>query len=276
MRAEISRVLNYASASCMSPSTSTTACPGGLFALSGVTVVEDAHEEIFELYMELAGSSTGDDTGGLGYMDGKEPLLDIELVLDPPKHERDSFSKPKRKEKTPKSIVVNAKVQQDLTALKGRKGDTGSVLWRSSLHLARHILLQHHFPPERPLIDPKVLKASSVLELGAGTGLLATLLSPLCGRYTASDRLENLALVRRNLELNKVKAELAEIDWEEPGQGDALYDLILAVDCIYNESLVIPLVNTINRYMSPSTIAWVVVELRSSDVVSRPNSLHSP
>lgn len=55
------------------------------------------------------------------------------------------------------------------------------------------------------------------------------------------------------------------------------YDLILAVDCIFNESLVLPLVDTFAEYAGGrasqgrerTAVIWVVVELRSSDVVSR-------
>lgn len=226
------------------------------------------------------------------------------------------------------------------------------MLWRSSLHLARFLLTQHHFPPIKPLLHPDRLRSARILELGAGTGLLALLLSPLCAEYTASDRLENLKLVRRNLELNAVDVSsdgivkpsvvaapsktkkkarkdevvgngeaiakrvlLEEIDWvevseerrrnelrsarpggltspttrglsldsrsstsrHEPGSENGAgnggqYDLVLAVDCIYNENLVQPLVDTLAKYCQPGgrTIVWVVVELRSSDVVSPP------
>ncbi len=53
-------------------------------------------------------------------------------------------------------------------------------------------------------------------------------------------------------------------------EGEGKYDLVLAVDCIYNENLVQPLVDTLHAYCprGGKTIVWVVVELRSSDVVS--------
>lgn len=177
----------------------------------------------------------------------------------------------------------------------------GSVLWRSSLYLARHILSQYYHPSAEitPLLDPALLKSSRILELGCGTGLLAVLLSRICGQYTASDRLENLKLVQRNIELNGLtigngnvntlgslqnSVELEEIDWvqvsedgkkrnsrPEPERNPEEYDLVLAVDCIYNEALVPPLVDTFARYcpIGGRTMVWVVVELRSADVVSQ-------
>ncbi|RSH80770.1 hypothetical protein EHS25_007106 [Saitozyma podzolica] len=223
-------------------------CPGGLFNFPpGSVLVEDADEEIMELYMDLASvsSSSADDapdSGGLGFLDSTKSAIEIDWELSPGVHEVDSgivetrgedaastsgiasraggagsgsrrrttgARAVKRTRPNPapvRSVQVRATIQQDLGALKGRKGDTGSVLWRSSLHLAHHLLTQHHFPPSThpPLLDPAVLGRTAILELGAGTGVLAVLLSGMCGGYTASDRIENLRLVKRNLELNGV------------------------------------------------------------------------
>lgn len=161
-----------------------------------------------------------------------------------------------------------------------------------SLHLARHLLTQHYFPPPVPLLRPEALEKCSVLELGAGTGVLAALLAPLCGSYVATDLDANLRLVRRNVEANAgaVKrssgeagrvATIEPLDWVEVSTArrraesrgttyllDYTPDLVLAVDCIYNEHLVQPLVDTLSVACSKGAIAWVVVELRSSDVVS--------
>lgn len=47
------------------------------------------------------------------------------------------------------------------------------------------------------------------------------------------------------------------------------YDLVVAVDCIYNEALIPPFVSTLEYHTTKGkTIALVVCELRSSDVVS--------
>lgn len=163
------------------------------------------------------------------------------------------------------------------------------IVLTSSLYLAKHVLQQYHYPSTHslPLLNYATLARSSVIELGSGTGLLAILLSPLCKSYTASDLLINLRLCSRNLQLNGIGVmedassgvRMEEIDWFDMPTSresnivttsDHAYDLILAVDCVFNEALALPLINTMNRYCRTGshTAALVVVELRSPDVVS--------
>lgn len=163
------------------------------------------------------------------------------------------------------------------------------------MYFGRHVLQQHHFPPSLcpPLFDASLLARASILELGCGTGLLAILLSPLCKSYTASDLMINLRLCSRNLKLNSIDVtaepgcgvSMEEIDWFDTSRDSRTdsgfsmnYDLILAVDCVFNEALALPLISTLNRYCSlgSRTVALVIVELRSSDVVSDSPDLANP
>ncbi|WWD08174.1 hypothetical protein V865_006285 [Kwoniella europaea PYCC6329] len=335
-------------------------CPNDLFNFDDQCVlVEDADEEIMELYMSLASTSPetteltiDDNSGGLGFLNSNESILEITIDLTPPlplsssnvpvnggsvhKRERGQKKKPPQNRSVDNVVV---KVQQDLGMLKSKKGDTGSVLWRSSLHLSTQLIRQSTYPTSypRPIFNSDILGKSSILELGSGTGLLAVLLSRLCGRYTSSDRLENLKLVKKNCEINGIgiedgsvslvsniekdkdkekenrllkvkpnenksgqghskmttipeirpKVNLEEIDWiaisqerkshperwpSSPTQEKAEYDLILAVDCIYNEYLVQPLIDALAKYCKKGkgegNVVWVVVELRSSDVLT--------
>lgn len=51
-------------------------------------------------------------------------------------------------------------------------------------------------------------------------------------------------------------------------EEEACFDLILAVDCIYNEHLARPLARALTRSSAPGrTVALVVLETRSEDVV---------
>ncbi|KAK6904237.1 hypothetical protein I203_107753 [Kwoniella mangroviensis CBS 8507] len=336
------------------PSTPIPKCPNDLFHFDDQCVlVEDADEEIMELYMSLASTSPettklaiDDDSGGLGFLNSNESILEITIDLTSPPpfnvpvnggsvnlKERGQKKKPPQNRSVDNVVV---RVQQDLGMLKSQKGDTGSVLWRSSLHLSTQLLRQSTYPTSypRPIFNSDILGKSSILELGSGTGLLAVLGSRLCGRYTSSDRLENLKLVKKNCEINgiviedgsvlvsniekdkgkenrlsKVKSSenrpghghskmttipeirpkvvLEEIDWiaisqerkshperwsSSLAEENPKYDLILAVDCIYNEYLVQPLIDTLAKYCKRGkgggNVVWVVVELRSSDVLT--------
>lgn len=135
-------------------------------------------------------------------------------------------------------------------------------------------------PTFTPLVSPTLAKTSSVLELGAGTGLSSVLLHKIFGSWTATDQYDNLKLISRNLKENKLEdvVGIKEVDWfqslerasqSSPRQEGGEYDLVLAIDCIYNEALIKPLVATFDRYTKRGkTLVWVVIELRSSDVVS--------
>ena len=137
-----------------------------------------------------------------------------------------------------------------------------------------------------------MLKSSHVLELGAGTGLLSVILGPLVARYTATDIAPILPLIRKNLALNfdgwpapsslpsspsevpksGANVHVEELDWLAPLPRASRIvsppvDLVLAIDCIYNPSLLPALVSTLDRVSNADTVALVVMELRQEDVV---------
>ncbi|KAF9219757.1 hypothetical protein BS17DRAFT_882714 [Gyrodon lividus] len=202
--------------------------------------------------------------------------------------------------------VVEMEIAQDPTALRSRNGDTGSVVWRASTELSKAVLQQHFFPPESPIFDREKLAGCNCLELGSGTGLLGIAFAPLVRAYTVTDIRALLPLIRKNISLNssgwhdgnigllggsKFDLAVEELDWttlmslpsgtararycpvpkvtltSEP-ESDNEWDLVLAVDCIYNPSLIPALVDTIDA-VSTAGRTWVLVvaELRQEDVV---------
>ena len=73
----------------------------------------------------------GPDFRGLGYVDSHKDILDIVFDI---KYEVPVASEtPKRKSKAPRQgqKTIEIQLHQDKTALRSRKGDTGSVVWRA-------------------------------------------------------------------------------------------------------------------------------------------------
>lgn len=133
--------------------------------------------------------------------------------------------------------------------------------------------------PHYNLFTPSLLANAEILELGGGTGVLSTLLAPLVGSWTVTDIPELLPLIQKNHNRNHQRlassnVDVLELDWtwtEQQFQKNAKqvanhqYHLVFAVDCLYNESLVQPFVNTLNRINTKFVV--VVSELRSADVL---------
>ena len=112
---------------------------------------------------------------GLGYVDSHRDVLDIKFEC-------------KLKDKKPKGPIavktVEIELFQDKTALRTRKGDTGSVLWkarfvlwlleiifhethfRSSIDVGQLILQQYYSNSTESLLDRSLLERQHVLELG--------------------------------------------------------------------------------------------------------------
>jgi len=136
-----------------------------------------------------------------------------------------------------------------------------------------------HFPEPtgRGLFDYAKLRQTHVLELGAGTGLLALALSPLVRKYTATDIPALLPLLRKNVlpepPTTATAVTVAALDWTLPAlrQIDVRADppdVLLVVDCIYHPTLVRPLLTTMTALAAPRhTVALVLAELRAEDVL---------
>ncbi|KAF8624031.1 hypothetical protein AX17_007237 [Amanita inopinata Kibby_2008] len=262
--------------------------------------VVDADEEVFLIYTQLQSkppsSSETDKFRGLGYVNSQKDVLDITFeVKHPPTQSPTNNSSRRRKARSGrkhteaggKTIAVT--LAQDKTALRSRKGDTGSVLWMASIDFAQLILQQIYEAPNQSLFDPQKLQCQHILELGSGTGLLSVIFAPLVGHYTATDIGELIPLIRKNLALNfsgwpncanrlgsNVTAEV--LDWVALASANAslrsrmadfkLVDILLVVDCIYHPSLLPHLVETIDYLSIPDkTAVFVLVELRAEDVV---------
>ncbi|EAU90214.2 hypothetical protein CC1G_05752 [Coprinopsis cinerea okayama7 len=271
------------------------------------------HADIFLIYTDLQGVHASPEDGnryrGLGYIDSTKDVLEIALELlpeDPPKEPTSTEwpsamnveceapkSKQRRRRTRPTATSaqnkgpekVEIELLQDITSLRSRKGDTGSVVWKASIDFARYVLQRHRFPSEQSLFNYERLKECHVLELGSGTGILSILLSPLVAKYTVTDIEALVPLIQKNINKNfpsdtsrpNISAE--PLDWialhsSTPAQRAKLFsndppvDLILVVDCIYHPSLIPPLLSTIDHVTIPDrTTVLVLSELRSEEVL---------
>ncbi|KAL0066078.1 Ribosomal protein lysine methyltransferase [Marasmius tenuissimus] len=283
-----------------------TSFQSGLLALPPESEqVTDADEEIFLLYADLQSHTPSAGTGatsfrGLGHIDSHKDELIVVFELNSvtsPSVQVPSPSRPKKDSRrtrksgknirSAQSLEVEVRILQDKTALRTRKGDTGSVLWHASVDFARLILQQIHFPDPtaHSLVDRDKLKECHILELGAGTGLLGIVLSPLIRKYTITDIDDLVPLIKKNVQLNVPEFPkdsnlvVTSLDWVTlqqvpPSKRPEVFafdpvDLVLVVDCIYHPSLLPSLLETLNFLAIPgTTTVLVVVELRASDVVT--------
>ncbi|KAF5316468.1 hypothetical protein D9619_006592 [Psilocybe cf. subviscida] len=261
--------------------------------------VLDADEEIFVLYSELqSAQGTQDPTAfrGLGYLDSHKDVLEIKFelkdMLAPQKAQKKRRAAAGKAPPTPTRTLgvdktIEIELHQDKTALRSRKGDTGSVVWKASVDFAQLVLQQYYSAASSGLFDREVLGSQHVLELGAGTGLLALALSPLVKHYTVTDIGALIPLIKKNVALNlsgpaaSSSVSVEELDWisihpaSTVSQKKKIYDseanpidLLLLVDCLYHPSLIPPCLSTIDYLtIAGRTSVLVVSELRAEDVM---------
>lgn len=245
--------------------------------LSSVQVL-DSDEEIFLLYTNLqrdSGLSVA--LGGLGQVDSHKDTLQVEFDIvtpAPPSKPRKQKTAKSRAKPAPANIrTISVELAQDKTALRSRKGDTGSVLWRVSLEFAKVILQQLEMNDLEAILDPDVLKETCVLELGAGTGLLGLLLANKAKHYTITDTDPLLPLIQKNVTLNSEAIStqnitVASLDWQTvqstpppllhrvlPFTPESSPGLIIAADCIYHPSLIPPFIATLTALGKRSSVS---------------------
>ncbi|EJU01172.1 hypothetical protein DACRYDRAFT_22932 [Dacryopinax primogenitus] len=140
------------------------------------------------------------------------------------------------------------------------------------------------------MLSSALLQTAHVLELGSGIGLLSVLLSPIVRKYTATDIPASLPLLQKNGGSNNITqvVTVEELDWvflaglneERKTRYFPLSDppdIVLAVDCLYNPSLLKPFLTTLSYLCRPTSsmserpkrrpVALVMSELRDSEVM---------
>uniref|UniRef100_A0A8R1HZJ7 Uncharacterized protein n=1 Tax=Caenorhabditis japonica TaxID=281687 RepID=A0A8R1HZJ7_CAEJA len=85
-----------------------------------------------------------------------------------------------------------------------------------------------------------------VLELGSGTGVCGIALAALGAEVILTDLPDRLSLLDKNVEANRDlvgnRAKTEVLDWTNGKIPDGI-DIVLAVDCVYYNSTISPLIN---------------------------------
>ncbi|PQE31706.1 diaminohydroxyphosphoribosylamino-pyrimidine deaminase protein [Rutstroemia sp. NJR-2017a WRK4] len=212
--------------------------------------IEDAEEESFLLFSQSIPSQN------LGFVDSK--ATELEFTIN----------------------GQDLTIHQSPTILSSNRdgGTTGAVVWKITPLFAKWIS-----SPQNALFKHHIFNQNSiVLELGCGiSGLVALSLSPYIERYILTDQPYVLKLLSQNLSTNassnnsntstKAKARKSKpaissspssssssnikaltLDWETDIPSTSLtqststssFDIIIACDCIYNDALIPPFVQT--------------------------------
>ncbi|XP_056319980.1 uncharacterized protein LOC130233792 [Danio aesculapii] len=136
----------------------------------------------------------------------------------------------------------------------------GATVWPAARALCRFL----ETPEGRQKID---LLDKSVLELGAGTGLLSSIITLLGAKLTATDLPEILSNLTCNLNRNtrgrrKYEPQVAELFWGEKldetfPKSTHRYDYVLATDVVYHHDYLTELMITMRHFCQPgTTLVW--------------------
>ena len=130
------------------------------------------------------------------------------------------------------------------------EGATGHRTWEASLALASWILK-----------SPEMIRAKTVIELGAGSGFLSILCAKSEAQHvTATDGSESMLYkLRRNVEANKVSETVACEVLRFGEEHDSCYDVILGADVTYEESISTSLAKTLAILLVNQPIATVII-----------------
>ncbi len=153
-------------------------------------------------------------------------------------------------------------------------GETvGSLIWEGCAALMVHLLTR---APSGSMTSAASLAGLSVLELGAGVGILGCLAAQLGARdVLITDRAEILHVIERNIGANRVqsRAKGMELEWgaheAEAASAKAVvvvagapFDVILASDVIYNLSAAFLLLETLIQLSDSHTLILIAYRER--------------
>lgn len=141
------------------------------------------------------------------------------------------------------------------------EGDVGCVVWDGALVLGKYIDCRNS--------KGEWNAQRTVVELGAGTGVVGLICAHFGNDVVMTDLPEFLPLITKNISANKDllkgKAEARTLKWGCGVQDFQTPDVLLMSECVYYEKSVEPLVKTMTELCGPQTQVLLSYEDRESD-----------
>lgn len=215
-----------------------------------------------------------DKTDNLRQVGGLYPLEFISLARIPTMEDR--FNTPQTVNIELEFLGHNLQLAQDPNSK-----HLGTTVWDASIVFVK--FLERNC--KKGEFSNLKLAGKKVIEVGAGCGLAGLGMALLGCHVVATDQIEVLPLLSRNIKQNMAQArqspsenphlgslgtiEVAELDWGNLEQIRALnppFDYIIGTDIVYKEQLLEPLLASFLRLSGPKTSIMIANEFRSSTV----------
>ncbi|EGT40055.1 hypothetical protein CAEBREN_10076 [Caenorhabditis brenneri] len=111
--------------------------------------------------------------------------------------------------------------------------------------------------------NAKQFENKKVLELGSGTGVCGIALASLGAEVILTDLPERIPLIEKNVKVNQKltgdRIKIQVLDWTKDTIPEGL-DIVVAVDCVYYNSTIDPLIQLLNNSNAKEIL--VVSEVR--------------
>ena len=176
----------------------------------------------------------------------------------PPTGERPAASPPELSEPVAVALPLRNGRTVSVRECRGSSWEGGSV-WPTAPALVTLLNAAEHIPPE-------ALEAASVLECGAGCGLIGLAAALLGARSVVlSDLAIGLPTLSANVAGNATSpegggsglpVEVVELDWNAVATsnvfaGGRSFDIVFASECIYHDQMVVPLLRVLHQACAP-------------------------
>lgn len=136
----------------------------------------------------------------------------------------------------------------------------GLKTWGSSLILGSRLVREGKGAESHPLLS------GNVLELGSGTGLVGMTCSILGFKTTLTDLAEIVPNLQENVTLNKIQANVLELNWCAPSTfintyGNVSFQTIVISDPIYSSQHPYWVINMVDQFLEHGNKARVLIQL---------------